>query len=137
MQNAETVKAIFIDAQNKEVKEINLPKHDNTLQVVYPMLGEDCELVEGIVYVNASDLILGDESAYYHNYDFGFVLDQYGYIHGNAVILGADNNGDNADVDQYLLGNIKSKITFPNKNVVEYMVKKQQNTPFTFSSWDI
>lgn len=137
MQNAETVKAIFIDARNKEVKEINLPKHENTLQTIYPMLGDDCELVEGIVYVNGSDLILGDESAYYHGYDFGFVLDQYGYIHGNAVILGADEQGDNADVDQYLLRNIKSKIMFPEKNVVEYMVKKQQSTPFTFSAWDI
>jgi len=131
-----SVKAIFIDARNKEIKEITLP-NEKTLQAVYPMIGENCELVEGITYVNASDLVLGDESAYYNGYDFGFVLEGFGYIHGNAVILGSDAEGDNADVNQYLLSDIKPKIMFPPKNVVEYMVKKQQNTPFTFSAWDI
>ena len=131
-----SVKAIFIDAQNKEVKEITLPM-ENTLKAVYPMIGENCQLVEGIVYVNQFDLILGDEEAYYNGYDFGFVVDGYGYIHGNAVILGSDADGENANVDTFLLDEIKRKITFPDKNVVEYMIKKVQNTPFTFTSWDI
>lgn len=131
-----SVKAIFIDARNKEVKEITLPM-ENTLKAVYPMIGENCQLVEGIVYVNQFDLILGDEEAYYNGYDFGFVVDGYGYIHGNAVILGSDADGENANVDTFLLDEIKRKITFPDKNVVEYMIKKVQNTPFTFTSWDI
>ena len=131
-----SVKAIFIDARNKEIKEITLP-NEKTLQAVYPMIGENCELVEGITYVNASDLVLGDENAYYNGYDFGFVLEGFGYIHGNAVILGSDAEGDNADVNQYLLSDVKHKIMFPAKNLVEYMIKKQQNTPFTFSAWDI
>ena len=136
METNLSVKAIFIDAQNKEVKEIILPK-ENTLQAIYPMIGENCSLVEGITYVNQFDLLLGDEEAYYNGYDFGFVLDKYGYIHGNAVILGSDADGDNADVDTFLLDEIKRKITFPDKNVVEYMVKKVQNTPFTITSWNI
>jgi hypothetical protein len=81
--------------------------------------------------------LLGDEDAYYNGYDFGFVLEGYGYIHGNAVIMGSDADGETADVNAFLFDNIKRQIIYPEKNVVEYMIKKVQSTPFTFSAWDI
>jgi hypothetical protein len=131
-----TIKAIFIDAKNKEVKQITLP-NEETLKSVYPMIGDNCSLVEGVTYVNNFDLLLGDEDAYYHGYNFGFVLEGYGYIHGNAVILGSDNEGENADVDQYLFSQMRDKIHFVEEKVSEYMIKKVQSSPFTFSAWDI
>ena len=130
------VKAIFIDAEKKEVREITLPI-ENTLKAVYPMIGENCSLVEGIVSVNQFDLLLGDEDAYYNGYKFGFVLDGYGYIHGNAVILGSDADGETSDVDQYLFSQMQDKIQFVDEKVSEYNIKKAQSTPFTFSAWDI
>lgn len=128
------MKAIFIDAKNREVKEVTLPT-TNTLQAMYTMLGQNCSLVEGILYLNQFDLLFGDEEAYYNGYDFGFVLDNYGYIHGNAIIMGSDEEGENASVDTYLLSQIKNKILFAEPKLVEYMVNKNQNTSFTITTF--
>ena len=47
-------------------------------------------------------MLYGDEEAYYNGYEHGFVLDNYGYIHGNAIIMGSDANGENVSVEPYL-----------------------------------
>ena len=130
------MKAIFIDAENREVKEVTLPEN-NTLQAVYPMMGKKCSLVEGIFYFNNFDLLLGDEEAYYNDYFFGFIVDGYGYIHGNAIRLGSDADGENADVDPYLLSLVQKKVTFAEPKIVAYNINKVMDNPIKVTSWNI
>ena len=86
---------IFIDAKNKEIKEI-VYNDEQTLSQLYPMFGSKCRGMEAISYVNQWDLVMGDEEAYYNDYDYGFYLEGFGYIHGSGILMGADDNGETA-----------------------------------------
>ncbi len=87
--------AVFIDAKNKEVKEVTYDDLKG-FQEIYPLFGSQCRTLESISYLNQWDLLLGDEEAYYNDYDFGFYLEGHGYIHGNGIVLGSDDDGEGA-----------------------------------------
>ena len=87
--------AILIDAKNKEIREITFDSLKG-FDDIRPLMGEGCRLLEAISYVNQWDLLLGDEEAYYNDYDFGFYLEGHGYIHGNGIVLGSDDDGEGA-----------------------------------------
>ncbi len=121
------MKAILIDAKNREVKEVTLPNYD-VLESAYPLMGEHCRSVESILYLNNFDLLLGDEEAYYNGYEYGFIVENFGYVHGNGLVIGSDADGENADVNPYLLSELKKKIEFADKKIVDYMTKKIMNS---------
>ena len=117
--------AIFIDAKNKEIKEI-VYNDEQTLSQLYPMFGSKCRGMEGISYVNQWDLVMGDEEAYYNEYEHGFVLEGFGYIHGNGVVIGSDDNGEDASTF-FGVSKVQELVKFPTKEEVQRQLEWFRN----------
>ena len=80
------MKAIFINAENGTVTDIEM---GNDLQSFYNVI--KCDLIECIRLNVSHDLVI-DEEGTLKQIPYGFSLPGLPFIHGNAVIVGVDNN---------------------------------------------
>jgi hypothetical protein len=117
--------AILIDAKNKEIKEITFDSLKG-FDDIRPLMGEGCRLLEAISYVNQWDLVMGDEEAYYNEYEHGFVLDGFGYIHGNGVVIGSDDSGEDASTF-FGVSKVQELVKFPTKEEVQRQLEWFRN----------
>lgn len=78
------MKAIFIDAKNKTVSEVEI---ENKLQTIYDQIGNGCNFVQCVPFDKSKDrLIICDEEVVMRGgVDFGFSTDYYD-ICGNALV---------------------------------------------------
>ena len=83
------MKAIFIDAKNQTVSQIEV---ENDLQAMYDKIG--CLLVQVVEY--RDELIVCDEEARLKQWEHGFALGDW-RICGNAIIVSDKEDGDFAD----------------------------------------
>lgn len=88
------IKAILLDAENHEVREIEV---ENSLQAIYKLIGKECSCIQ-IASSVGSDVILCDEEACFHPYDWGWTrsVDRFP-VQGNGVIVGTNKIGDWTD----------------------------------------
>jgi hypothetical protein len=92
------IKAIFINAQAREITEVMIPK-DEMLRATYDLIGNDCSLVQTGAYFTGNDTLMIDEEGYFKEGLEGFFIEGSGFFYGNAVIWGADEEGDGADCE--------------------------------------
>jgi hypothetical protein len=85
-------KAIFINPETQTVSEVNLT---NQLKETYSLIG--CNLVEGAINFGRNDLLVVDEEGMFNEGKCGFFIDGV-FLYGNAVVWGADNEGEADDV---------------------------------------
>ena len=83
------MKAIFIDAKNQTVSQIEV---ENDLQSMYDKIG--CRVVQVVEYRN--ELIVCDEEARLKPWEYGFALGDW-RICGSALIVSDTEDGDFAD----------------------------------------
>ena len=83
------MKAIFIDARNQTVTEIEI---ENDLYVMYDKIG--CRVVQVVEY--RDEFIVCDDEARLKTWEHGFALGDW-RICGNALIVSDNENGDFAD----------------------------------------
>jgi hypothetical protein len=85
---------------------------------IYPLIGNECDTFCCPVSFDNADTIYADDEALYHPYQGGMIMPDWDYpLIGNFVIVGTDEDGDNADV-QSTLDEIRSKVRFLNKSEV-------------------
>jgi hypothetical protein len=85
---------------------------------IYPLIGNDCDTFCCPVSFDNADTLYADDEALYHPYDGGIIMPDWDYpLIGNFVIVGTDEDGDNADV-QSTLDEIRSKVRFLSKSEV-------------------
>lgn len=90
------MKAIFIDAKNKKVSDIEI-SDENTLQQWYKIIG--CDLVEIATYINGKgDSLLVDEEGLFKVEGADYPYFTYEGAHqpfaGNGLIVGEDEDGN-------------------------------------------
>ena len=83
------MKAIFIDARNQTVTEIEI---ENDLYVMYDKIG--CRVVQVVEY--RDEFIVCDEEARLKTWEHGFALGDW-RICGNALIVSDNEDGDFTD----------------------------------------
>jgi len=85
---------------------------------IYPLIGNECDTFCCPVSFDNADTIYADDEALYHPYQGGIIMPDWDYpLIGNFVIVGTDEDGDNADV-QSTLDEIRSKVRFLSKSEV-------------------
>ena len=85
---------------------------------IYPLIGNDCDTFCCPVSFDNADTLYADDEALYHPYDGGIIMPDWDYpLIGNFVIVGTDEDGDNADV-QSTIDEIRSKVRFLSKSEV-------------------
>ena len=116
------MKAIFIDAKNKEVKEVEI-KGD--LQSWYETIG--CGMVECALYFDEHDSIMVDEEGLFNDQcnDFFFVKGGHQPFAGNGLVVGTDENGESVST-KISLDEVKSKVKFMDR-FDAYVWAKSQN----------
>ena len=92
------VKVIFINAQEKQVTEVMLPK-EKVLRETYKLIGNDCSLVQTGAYFTGNDALMVDEEGYFKEGLEGVFINGKGFFYGNAVIWGCDEEGEAADCE--------------------------------------
>ena len=93
----ETVKAVFIDATNRSVTDVDIVP---CLDTYYQMLNCDCVQVVSLRHEGDVDEIMVDESGALKPIEHYFSVEPHwpGLLIGNALILGPpDQNGDEQD----------------------------------------
>jgi len=83
------MKAIFIDAKNAQIKEID---HSGKLEDIYKTIG--VRHIEAVFF--GKDHIYVDEEGRINGTSFGFHVNGI-EIYGNGLLLGDDGKGDEAD----------------------------------------
>ena len=120
-------KSIFINAETREVVCVTLT---DQLIDTYKMIG--CDYVEGSIYLEGNDLLVIDEEGLFKSDKSGFYFDD-AFVYGNAMIWGADDDGDSADcksdIDSVLL-----RINWVDKDMSEKIRNSRMNaSPIVFS----
>jgi len=94
---------------------------------IYPLIGNDCDTFCCPVSFDNADTLYADDEALYHPYQGGIIMPDWDYpLIGNFVIVGTDEDGDNADV-QSTLDEIRSKVRFLSKSEVASWGRPQIN----------
>lgn len=91
----DTMKAIFIDTLNQQVREVEIPRKG--LQKVYELIGEDCGLVEIAARVK-NDVVFVDEEGMFNGKAGCFTFEGSHPFHGSGVVCGGTPSGNSADV---------------------------------------
>lgn len=110
------MKAILIDAVNRQVREVELPDPSNGYKTVnaaiYELLGEGTELMEGAVrFVDSNDIIFVDEEGFFNRKVGGFSFDGSHTFMGNGLVCGGDDEGGTAS-PKISVEEVKSKVRF-------------------------
>lgn len=105
------MKAILIDAINKEVKEIET---NGYLKSIYELIG--CDSVDYVLFMNGKDgMYVDDEWPFKANKNDTYPMFKLMGVNqpfaGNAVIIGDDGEGGNCDITEKV-ENVKNSVKF-------------------------
>lgn len=116
------MKAILIDAKNREVKEVEIT---GDLESWYETIG--CQMVECALYFDEHDSIMVDEEGLFNSEcnEFFFVNGGHQPFAGNGLVVGTDDMGEAVDT-KISLDEVKSKVKFMDR-FDAYMWAKSQN----------
>lgn len=116
------MKAILIDAKNREVKEVEIT---GDLQSWYETIG--CGMVECALYFDQHDSIMVDEEGLFDQTcnEFFFVNGGHQPFAGNGLVVGTNDMGEAVDT-KISLAEVKSKVKFMDR-FDAYMWAKSQN----------
>jgi hypothetical protein len=117
------MKAILIDAKNREVKEVQIT---GDLESWYETIG--CGMVECALYFNEHDSIMVDEEGLFNENcdEFFFVNGGHQPFAGNGLVVGTDDTGEAVDT-KIALNEVKSKVKFMDR-FDAYLWAKQQKS---------
>ena len=115
-------KAIFINPETQTVSEVNLT---NQLKETYSLIG--CNLVEGAINFGRNDLLVVDEEGMFNEGKCGFFIDGI-FLYGNAVVWGADDEGEADDV-KITCEEICAQITWLNLEASQQIREIKLNQP--------
>jgi hypothetical protein len=117
------MKAILIDAKNREVKEVEI-KGD--LESWYEAIG--CGMVECALYFDNHDSIMVDEEGLFNDQcdEFFFVKGGHQPFAGNGLVVGTDNMGESVST-KITVDEVKSKVKFMNRFDAYMWSKSQTN----------
>lgn len=88
-------KALKIDTASRKIEEIELTSWEQ----IAPAIGNGCTIITAPVEFDNLDTIYADDEGLYHSFEGGFMMNDWHYpLVGNALLIGTDENGDNADV---------------------------------------
>lgn len=91
------MKAILINSSLQKVTTIELnPKE--VLQSTYKAIGNDCNIVEGVLAIRNRDLLVVDEEGLFKEGLCAFFF-QDQFFYGNGVIWGGDEKGKTIDCE--------------------------------------
>jgi len=85
------MRAIFIDAEHRQVSEIQI---ENELQAFYDKIG--CEVVQIVDCGMDADMLV-DENGRLRDWKVGFLLPNMDGIAGNALVVNSNEDGDFTD----------------------------------------
>lgn len=107
-------KVIVINSEKQTIEFAEISNYKD----IYPLIGNDCDTFCCPVSFDNADTIYADDEALYHPFNGGIIMPDWDYpLVGNFVIVGTDEDGDNADV-QSTLDEIRSKVRFLSKSEV-------------------
>ena len=90
------MRAILIDSDNQVVREVNISQ-DNFLQDSYRNIGNGCQMIEYVHYVNLKGHgMYVDEEGLFNTAEKGFSIENCVFV-GNALIFGDDGEGNETD----------------------------------------
>ncbi len=101
------MKAIFIDSENKEVREVEI---DNSLKAYYRIL--DCSMIEAATYFPYEDCIYVDEEGLYSGKDSFFTVEggHQPFI-GSGLVVGTSEDGETVSASTSL-EEVRAKVKF-------------------------
>lgn len=110
------MKAIFIDAANRSVREVELPNpkevgYSAYNREIYKLLGEGTERMELAVRLPNNDVIFVDEEGIFNPKSGGFSFNGSHTFMGNGIVCGGTNEGASASV-KAIIEDIRAKIRF-------------------------
>ena len=83
---------------NSELQTLEYVLLGNDYKEIYPIIGEKCSMFACPITFDNEDTMYVDDEGMYQGYTKGFMMDNWQYpIFGNALILGADEEGDSID----------------------------------------
>lgn len=117
------MKAVFINAVEKTVTEVDVPK-EKTLQSWYKIIG--CDMVEVASYINKeNDSILVDEEGLLKPQEHFFAYGvRENILAGNGLIVGVDNEGESVSC-HVTAEQVKDKVFFLSYAEVLAITQKQ------------
>lgn len=97
------MKAILIDAVNRQIREVELPEpktvgYSAYNRAIYDLLGEDTSMMEGAVRFDNNDIIFVDEEGMFNRKTGGFSFDGSHVFMGNGLVCGGNDEGGAAPV---------------------------------------
>ena len=103
------MKAIFIDAENKEVVDIEINfTQEGGFDEFYAKIGHGCNFVQA-TYFNKTEALIVDEEGHFRDIHFGFNVNG-SHLMGNGIIVG---NGDREFTDTNLTAEqVREQVTF-------------------------
>jgi hypothetical protein len=121
MKTQKQYRAYHIDSDKKEVIEIMIPD-DGSLEALQKCVGGYIEPAhrfenEDILYVN-------EEGLFGQPQNFFILAGAHQPFAGNGVMIGTDEEGDNADV-QTPIQDIKARIVFADINTIRKMLSRK------------
>lgn len=106
------MRALFIDSEKQVVTEFDF---NNTLHVLADLIGNSCRFITAPVVLPNEDTFYCDDEGALYDFNGGFMMSDWQYpICGNCVIIGADEEGCNADAKSSV-EDIQNKLIFLNR----------------------
>ena len=97
---------------NSELQTLEYVTLGNDYKEIYPIIGEKCTMFACPITFDNEDTMYVDDDGMFQGYTKGFMMDNWNYpIFGNALILGADEEGDSVDA-KHSIEDFKGKIYF-------------------------
>ena len=122
------MKAIKIDVEKQSVYEITL---GDDYKEIYPHIGNGCGLFSiPVTFENGDSLYADDEGLLHPEMIGGFLMPNWiTPIVGNAIILGADDEGESIDYKSNI-EHISNQISWLSKNKAELFKKSVKRIQF-------
>jgi hypothetical protein len=118
------MRAILIDAYNKDVREVTLVEEASTLEQMYELL--DCSAVECVALPGGNDLWVNEEGLFYLTRDsMFFTYKDTMPIHGKGLILGLDRNTGECKSTKLKLEDVTDSVDFYSIDEVRELVKTE------------
>ena len=121
------MKALFIDVINETITETTIGNYKE----IYQKIANDCSIFTCPVEFENSDIIYVDDEGLLKEVHGGFMMNGWKYpLIGNAIILGADDEGESIDYASDV-EEIKKQIIFCSKEYANAWKEKALSTPPT------
>lgn len=115
-------KAVFIDAHNQSVTEVEIPREER-LQALYKQLG--CSMVERTTIDPNHDLII-DEEGLFKQDNPAFAIGGYMFV-GDALIMGVDIESGEWTDHEIDIERLSAAIVFPSEEQTREIFDRSQD----------